>query len=216
MSELHIGAMALYGIIVFISLIQADLAQFIHNKHRQHLVFGSAASLFVLWLFRAGIFEGLDVHFLGLSVLTLLLGFRYAVLSSTLALLGTTLVGFVTWESFGVNGLVGNILPIGITYLFYTLSFHRIPRQLFVYIFVCAFFPAALSIALKTAAMGMFYYTQDMYTWDVIFDNYILLIPLLVFPEALLNGMAITLLVIYQPSWVYTFHDKFYLEKDEK
>jgi uncharacterized membrane protein len=77
---------------------------------------------------------------------------------------------------------------------------------------VCAFFPAALSIALKTLSLGAFYYIEGTYTWDIVFDNYILLIPLLVFPEALLNGMAITLLVIYQPTWVYTFHDKFYLD----
>lgn len=213
MSTLQTIALLVYSGFLVGALKHLDVAHFLKNKHQQHLVFGSAASLFVLWLFKAGIYDGLDVHFLGLSVVTLMLGFRLAIITAFITLLGSTGVGFNAWENIGVNGLVGTILPIGITYLFYMLSFHRITRQLFVYIFLCAFFPAALSIALKTLSLGLFYYTEGTYPWDVIFDNYVLLIPLLVFPEALLNGMAITLLVIYQPTWVYTFHDKFYLDK---
>ncbi len=213
MSTLQIFGLLAYGIFLVSAFRYTDLVHFANNKRQQHLVFGAAASLFVLWLFKAGIFDGLDVHFLGLTVVTLMLGFRLAVISSLIAFLGAYFVGYGNWANFGVAGLLGNILPISITYLFYMLSFHHIPRQLFVYIFVCAFFPAALSIALKTICLGMFYFADGIYTWDVIFDNYVLLIPLLVFPEALLNGMAITLLVIYHPAWVYTFHDKFYLDK---
>lgn len=212
MSSLQLFAWLIYGAFLLGAVKHIDFTYFTRNKQQQHLIFGTAACLFVLWLFKAGIFEGLDVHFLGLSVLTLMLGFRNAIIASFIALLGANITGYGTWENFGVNGLLGTILPIGTTYLFYMLSFHRIPRQLFVYIFVCAFFPAAFSIALKTLSLGAFYYIEGTYTWDIVFDNYVLLIPLLVFPEALLNGMAITLLVIYQPTWVYTFHDKFYLD----
>ncbi|WP_394220666.1 energy-coupling factor ABC transporter permease [Alteromonas gracilis] len=212
MSTLQVFALLIYGAFLLGAAKQIDFAQFAKNKQQQHVIFGTASSLFVLWLFKAGIFEGLDVHFLGLSVLTLMLGFRNAIIASFIALIGASAIGYGSWENIGVNGLLGTVLPIGITYLFYMLSFHHIPRQLFVYIFVCAFFPAALSIALKTLSLGAYFYIEGTYTWDIIFDNYILLIPLLVFPEALLNGMAITLLVIYQPTWVYTFHDKFYLD----
>ncbi len=213
MSTVQTISALVYALIVGVALRRIDLVHFIHSRHQQHLVFGTAASLFVLWLFKAGIFDGLNVHFLGLSVLTLMLGFRYAIVASCIALTGTMALSEGMWEYWGVNGLLGTVLPICITYLFYMLSFHRIPRQLFVYIFVCAFFPAAISIALKTLSLGAFYYSEGLYSWDIVFDNYILLIPLLIFPEALLNGMAITLLVIYQPTWVYTFHDKFYLDK---
>ena len=212
MSSLQLLALLIYGVLLLGAARHVDFTHFASNKQQQHLIFGTAASLFVLWLFKAGIFEGLDVHFLGLSVLTLMLGFRNAIIASFIALLGANAVGYGSWENVGVNGLLGTVLPISITYLFYMLSFHHIPRQLFVYIFVCAFFPAALSIALKTLTLGAFYYIEGTYPWDIIFNNYVLLIPLLVFPEALLNGMAITLLVIYQPTWVYTFHDKFYLD----
>ena len=93
------------------------------------------------------------------------------------------------------------------------LTFHHIARHLFVYIFLCAFLPGALSTALKILTLSGYYYADNLYSWDTIYNNYLLLTPLLVFPEALINGMAITILVIYQPKWVYTFQDKFYLDK---
>ena len=41
-----------------------DFVQLKSSKLQQHLVFGAAASVFVLWIFRAGIYDGLDVHFI--------------------------------------------------------------------------------------------------------------------------------------------------------
>ncbi len=213
MTGLQVTGLIIYSGILLVCLRSLSPAAFIKNKQRQHLVFGAAAALFVLWLFRAGIFDGLDIHFLWLSALTVTLGARYALVAASLTLLGTTAGGLESWPMFGVNALLGVVAPIGITYLFYVVSFHRLPRNLFVYIFVCAFFPAALSIALKVWLLGSYYYLDDIYPWLTISENYLLLIPLLVFPEALLNGMTMTLLTIYKPQWVYTFHDKFYIDK---
>jgi len=70
-----------------------DFSLLFKHKRIQHLVFGAGVSVFVLWLFRAGIYDGLTVHFLWLTALTLTLGFRYAVLISGLVLLGITVVG---------------------------------------------------------------------------------------------------------------------------
>ncbi|GGO74805.1 energy-coupling factor ABC transporter permease [Bowmanella pacifica] len=186
--------------------------QLLHDKHSQHLIFGSAACLFVLWLFRAGIYDGLSVHFLWLSALPLVLGLRRALLSSFLALAGITLVGKESWSMFGVNGLLGVSVPLAVAYLIYNLSFHKLPRHVFIYIFLCAFIPGALLITLKMFLMGGYFFLDGIHQWDVVVDNYLLLIPLMLFPEAMLNGMTITLLIIYCPTWVYTFYDKYYIK----
>ncbi len=204
--------LVLYAFVVIGVLTQISLKGLAADKQQQHLVFGTAAVLFLFWVLRVGIHDGLDVHFLGLSVVTLLLGFRYSVIAGTLTLIGISFVGGTPLSEIAVQGVFSVLVPIGFTYLVYMLAFHKIPRHLFVYIFICAFFPGALTIALKTAFLGGYYWASDTYTWDVIRDSYIMLIPLLVFPEALLNGMAATLLVIYRPHWMYTFHDKFYLD----
>jgi uncharacterized membrane protein len=199
---------AIYGYVAS----RVDWRQFASDKFLQHLVFGSGAALFVLWLFRAGIYDGLDVHFLWLSALTLTLGFHYALLIAGLVLVGITVVGKESWDMLGANGLLGVCLPIALTYGIYAFSFHRIPRHLFVYVFVCAFFPGALMIALKMLFIGGFYVLGGVHALDIVNDNYWVLIPLLLFPEAMLNGMTMTLLIIYKPHWVKTFADRDYLD----
>ncbi|MDF2179818.1 energy-coupling factor ABC transporter permease [Aliiglaciecola sp. CAU 1673] len=208
-----IAWMLYLGLMGFV-IYRLPLGALLQDKQSQHLVFGSAASMFVLWLFRAGIHDGLNVHFLWLTALTLLLGLRRALFSAMLALIGITAVGKESWALFGINGLLGVMLPVVLSYLIYNLSFHRLPRHFLVYVFVCAFLPGALMIALKMAAIGFYYNLDGLYDWQTVMDNYLVLIPLLLFPEAMLNGMTMTLLIIYRPAWVYTFYDKFYF-KDE-
>ena len=188
-------------------------SQLVLDKKCQHLVFGSAACVFILWMFRTGIYDGLNVHFLWLSALTLLLGFRWAIFSATIALLGVTIFGKESIDMLGINFLLGVLAPISLTYGIYSLTFHKLPRHIFTYIFLCAFIPGALTIALKMMALSGYFYLDGMYSWHIIEDNYLMISTLMVFPEAMFNGMTITLLIIYKPEWVYTFYDKLYLDK---
>jgi uncharacterized membrane protein len=190
-------------------------SQLISDKKCQHLVFGSAACVFMLWMFRTGIYDGLNVHFLWLSALPLLLGFRWAIFSATLALLGLTVFGKENIDMLGVNFLLGVLLPIALTYGIYSLTFHKLPRHIFVYIFLCAFIPGALTITLKMLALSGYFYLDGVYSWRIIEDNYLVLSTLMLFPEAMFNGMTMTLLIIFKPEWVYTFYDKLYLDNQE-
>jgi uncharacterized membrane protein len=204
----------LLGFIVLLITVcrHIEFKQLFTSRLQQHLVFGAAASVFFLWIFRAGIYDGLSVHFLWLTALTLTLGVRWSIIAASLALLGVTALGYEKWEMLGVNALIGVAIPIGLTYLIYNVSFHRLPRNVFLYIFVCGFFPGALMIAIKMLLLGGYYSLQGTYDWITIKDNFIVLIPLMLFPEGMLNGMTMTLLVIYKPHWVYTYQDKFYID----
>ncbi|WJG07932.1 energy-coupling factor ABC transporter permease [Aliiglaciecola sp. LCG003] len=210
---LQICAWLLYAVSIAVVIYHVDFKLFASSKKTQHLVLGASVSVFGLWLFRVGVTPGLDVHFLWLTALTLLLGLRWALLSGAITLLVSTVAGYDSWAMFGVNGLLGVTAPIGLSYLIYSFSFHKLPRHFFVYVFVCAFFAGAAMIALKMLLLGGYFYLEGAYDTDVIVDTYLMLIPLLVFSEAMLNGMTMTLLIIYKPSWVYTFYDKYYLDK---
>lgn len=178
----------------------------------QHLVFGSAAALAVLWWFRTGIYQGLEIHFLWMTALTLLLGWRWALFSSLLA--NAVLVGFgiIEFANMGVYGVIGCVVPILFSYLAYVLAYQYLPRHFFVYTFFCSFFIGALSIALKMWLMASYFTFSDLHSWNVVSDNYLILIPLLLFPEGLLNGMTMTLLIVYKPEWVATFYDSQYID----
>lgn len=212
-SDIQTVAGLLSLLICFFVSKKLIFSQLILDKKCQHLVFGSAACVFILWMFRTGIYDGLNVHFLWLSTLTLLLGFRWAIFSASIALLGVTIFGKESIDMLGVNFLVGILAPISLTYGIYSLTFHKLPRHIFTYIFLCAFIPGALTIALKMLALSGYFYLDGLYSWHIIEDNYLMISTLMLFPEAMFNGMTITLLIIYKPEWVYTFYDKLYLDK---
>lgn len=172
----------------------------------------ATALLLLFWLFRLHTSLGPDIHFLLVTALTLTLGFRLATLSATLCLVIICVIGTVPWAMLGVFGLATILIPVGLTYTVYALSFHRIPRNFLVYIFLCAFIPAAAVLGVSMLTLAGYYVLEGVYDTYAIVDNYLMIIPLMLFPEALLNGTAITLLVVYKPEWVYTFHDKFYFD----
>ncbi len=206
----------LFTLIFVVSILfvakKTDLKRIVNNRNWQHIVFGSIVLVSFLWLFRVSIYDGLVIHFLWLTTLTLVLGFRWAILAATSALLISTLIGNETWSMLGVNGLFGVFLPILITYSVFSFTFHRLPRQLFIYIFLCAFFPGAITIGAKMLAFSAYYYIEGFYSWDIIEYNYTNMTLLMIFPEAFFNGFSITCLVIYKPELVHTFHDKFYID----
>jgi len=73
----------------------------------QHVFLGASVLLMFLWTIRGGLAPGLGVHLLGATVLTLMFGWRLALLAMALALAGTAVYGLVGWTTLGVNGLVG-------------------------------------------------------------------------------------------------------------
>ena len=184
----------------------------ITNKRIQHRVFGAATALFVLWLFRVSIYDGLVMHFLGLTAFTLVVGFRYSLLAGAVALFITTIFGYEPIERLGINYIFGVLAPILFSYLVYMFTFHKMTRHLFVYIFACGFFAGGVSIAIKMLLMSGYFWFEGLYEWSVIHYNYTQMIYLLIFQEAFFNGMVMTCLVVYKPNWIYTFSDKFYLD----
>ncbi|GAA3538734.1 energy-coupling factor ABC transporter permease [Zobellella aerophila] len=191
----------------------AAWSRLLSDKSYQHLCFGSAIALVPLWMMQAGIGEGLEFHFLGLTTLALMLGWRMSQFVALLSLLLVTLFGFDSWLQFGMNLLLGVILPISTSYFVFLLSYSYLARHLFVYIFVAGFLNGALAIAVKSVAFAVYMAGAGVYSWNMVVDNYLGIVPLLLFPEALLNGMALTLLVVFRPQWVCTFFDRDYLNK---
>ena len=212
MTELQILGAIASVIAIAIIVRNTNFKQLVDDSAFQHRFFGASAAVFVLWIFRVGIVDELQVHFIWLTSLALILGFRWAIISSSFVLLGVTIVGYEKFSMLGINWLLGTLLPISITYAIFSWSFHKLPKNIFVYIFVCAFFPGAITVSLKMIAMAGYFELDTDLGWDVIFNNYVLLIPLLVFSEAFFNGFTMTTLVIHKPLWVYTFHDKFYID----
>lgn len=205
--------MGLAGLFFWHSFPRQQFQQLKTNSRYQYQVLATASILAVLFLLRAGILPGLELHFIGLTAVTLSLGWRMACLTGAISLLPLYLTGQLPWPMAGLELLLGIYLPVMFSYLVFILVYHYLPKHLFVYIFAGAFFGGALTFVVRTLAMAAFYRINGDYSWAVLSDNYLVMIPLFLVPEAMLNGMAITLMVIYRPHWVDTFKDTVYLRK---
>ncbi|MFQ2695527.1 energy-coupling factor ABC transporter permease [Aeromonas caviae] len=211
MSEGQVAALLLWLVLLAFSLNASLLRTLGAHPLYQHLCLGGAIVLVPLWTLRAGLHEGLEIHFLGLTSLTLLLGWRLALLAPCLTLLLLAYFGVIPIADIGWQALIGVALPVATNWLLFLGSWAWLPRHLFVYLFVAAFLGGALSISAKVIASALLMGVSGTYSWHTISADYLSIWPLLLFPEALLNGMTMTLLAVYRPHWVNTFFDREYL-----
>jgi uncharacterized membrane protein len=211
MSEGQLAALLLWLLLLGSSMNRALWHNLRTTSLYQHLLLGSAIVLIPLWLLRAGLHDGLTIHFLGITSLTLLLGWRLALWAPCLTLLLLSYTGVEEWANVGWNALLGIALPVATSWLLFLASWAWLPRHLFIYLFIAAFLGGALAISTKVLATALLLGLSGDYPWQTIIDDYLSIWPLLLFPEALLNGMTMTLLAIYRPHWVNTFFDRTYL-----
>jgi uncharacterized membrane protein len=201
----------LYSLLLVSALLTAPWSKLSDNE-ASHVYFGAVAVVCILWTLRAGIAPGHNYHLLGVSSLCLMFDWQFALLAISLVLLVTTWQGPAGWEAFATNALVMGALPVLSTRVLLYASQRRLTHNFFIYIFVNAFFAGALGILLCGLAAAAVLAVAE---GDVVHrtrEDYLLFIPLLMFGEAFLNGMAMTLLVAYRPRWVSTFHDHWYLD----
>lgn len=216
MTMLPWAGWAVWLTVLFFSYPREFYPKFKHQKDYQHLVSGTVVVLFLLWSLRAGLVDGLKVHFLALTVLTLTHGWRIAIWIAAVPGLLLAAFGIQDWQDLGLVNLTSVVVPVLLSYWVFLLSYRYLTRHLFVYIFVAAFFNGALSQVVHMLLTGSWIWLEGEYSWQYIVDNYLLLIPLLLFPEALLNGMSTTLLVVYKPEWVRTFYERDYIYQRDK
>ena len=205
----------LWAVVAIASLLSFDKATYkalYSSPVRQTGVLACALVFAILWRIKAGILTGLDLHILGVTAATLILGWRLTILSSLLATALLAGFGQIEPELLPVQILIGAFIPIVLSYLAFIVSYHYLPRHFFVYIFVCAFITAGFIACIKIALGALFYLSIGQYNWQELTDNYVYLSAIIWFPEAMLNGMAITIMITYRPHWVKTFYDKDYLD----
>ncbi|AVJ56125.1 hypothetical protein C5610_07240 [Idiomarina sp. OT37-5b] len=205
---LHTAAL----LVLLLCIQQTDWKLFRQSTLLQHLSLGGIAVLTFIWSLSAKLDYGLSIHFLGITTLTLMLGLRRALLAGAVVVLLNQFIN--DYDAYMVSTLYLShvVVPALLTFISYAVIYHRLPRHPFVYIFVNAFLTGALAIAFTHLAHGSWALLSGYLSWDNIWQNYGVITPLLMFPEALLNGMAVTLMVVYRPHWLKTFSDEVYLD----
>lgn len=197
---------------LLLALRHNSWALFKQSPLLQHLSLGGIAIISFIWTFSVQLEQGLSIHFLGITALTLMLGLCRTLIAGAIIILLNQAVNDYTNNMLSALYISYIVLPALVTYIAYAVVYHRLPRHPFVYIFVNAFITAALSIAIAHLSMAMWAWFSGYLSWHNIWQNYLQITALVMFPEALLNGMAVTLMVVYKPEWLNTFSDPVYLD----
>jgi uncharacterized membrane protein len=206
-----LAAHVLYIALINLALRHAPWTQ-LRRTDTLNVFVGACVGLGVLWSLKAGISPGLNFHLLGVTLLTLTFGWSLAVIGSSLVLLMTTLNGAGDWETFSVNALLMGALPATVTLSVLRLSERWLPPNFFVYVLVDAFLAAGLAMTATTLAASILFILSGIYILDQLSYEYLPYLPLVALPEALINGLLVTLLVGLRPEWVATFDDGRYLQ----
>jgi uncharacterized membrane protein len=181
------------------------------DSEQAHVWYGGIFCLVALWSLRATVGDGYTFHLLGVTAFTLMTGPALAFAGSALAVALLIAVSGGLWLNGGIAYLAMAALPVGVSWLVLRLAERRLPPNFFIYVFVAAFFGAALAYGaaglagatLLTSAAGM--------PAGRVFGEYVPYLLYLAFGDATLSGMILTLAVVYRPRWVATFDDGRYL-----
>ncbi|MEN8108251.1 MAG: energy-coupling factor ABC transporter permease [Pseudomonadota bacterium] len=205
------SALFLYALLLLLALLTAPWSK-IRDNEALHVYFGAIVIAIVLWLLRGGIQPGLDYHLLGVTALCLMFEWQFALIAASMVLAVTTWQGPAGWEAFGINAMVMGTVPILFTRVFLYACQRWLPHNFFIYIFINAFLAGALSLLLAGLATAIIQQLAGVQPDDTIGNNFLLILPMLMFGEGFLNGAAMSLVVAYKPRWVATFHDRWYLQ----
>ena len=181
------------------------------EKPFQHLVFATLFLLSILWTAKAGVKEGLQIHFLAVTTLTLMYGWRMAFLMCIPVMVVNYLIYDIPLPTLPSALILSALVPILISHLIFLLSYQYLPRNIFVFIFAAGFFNGALTGSLHLLINAFYYLTAGDYDWQTIQHNYFVFVPLLAFPEGLLNGMSLAMLTVFKPEWLRVFSDRDYI-----
>lgn len=207
----HWIALAVY-LLVLLYTIKFGPWQRVRPNHIMHAYFGSCVGLLLMWSIKSDVIPGLEYHYLGATLLTLMFGWELAFIALSVVFLGLVINGGSDWQSFPLNALLMGLAPSLLSYFIYKVVDRYLPNHFFVYIFVNAFFGAAVVLVSTLMLTMLVVLAGGIYTWHELSTHYLPFVPLMVFPEAFITGFLITVMVVMRPEWVYTFDDHRYLQ----
>lgn len=208
----HVLAVVLCSITILFAIKRAPVAALLAEPRLQHLLFGALAILMLTWTFRAGLSEGLSVHFLGVTLLTLMFGWDLAILAGAVAMIGITMFGVERWDMLAINILAVVIVPTSLTLAILRFTERKYPPNFFTYLFLVAFLGAGVSVAGSGLTLSLVLGSSGMLSWTTIYQEYVVLLPLIMFPEGLLNGTLMTAVMVFHPDWIRTFDAQKYID----
>lgn len=182
------------------------------NRAAQHVFYGSVLLCLPFWLLSAGILPGLHFHLLGMTALTLVMGWRLALLVGFIVQIILCVLGKLWWAAVPYQFLLAVALPVFSSIGVCWLVARTLPHNPFVYILLAAFVNAGIAQALSVIAQSIAFWGMGVYQWETIWYSFLSYLPMMMFPEGTVNGMFITAMVVFHNRWLSTFDANSYFK----
>lgn len=201
----------LYTLILFYALSIAPWRRVL-KKEQFNIFLGCCVALTLLWSMRVEVNQALTFHLLGVTLLTLMFGWSFGIIGSSIVLAAVTFNIGSGWEMFPVNAITTGVLPVTLTLCLLVLVRSLLPKNFFIYVLGNGFVTGGLvALASGYLTVGLVV-MSGAYTLQQLAEGFMPFFPLMFMPEAFLNGWIITILVLFRPHWVYSFDDDLYLK----
>ncbi len=165
----------------------------------------AVAAIVGLWTLRASVGPHLAFHLSGIAALALACGAPLALVGGAIVVGVSIALGGTPWTGAAVAWLAGVALPAGVASGVRRAAEAFLPRNVFVYIFVVAYF-GALAAYVATGVAGTVLAVALLATPPAeAFGDWLVVLATLAFGEALVTGMLIAMGVVYRPRWIATF-----------
>lgn len=179
---------------------------------RIHLIILAVVFLLGMWSLKATLMPGLTLHFLGAATVTLVIGLELTLIAGLLAAILSALLFGQGLAIAGWTFLLSAALPAAITYGITRASQHFLPPNFFIYLFIGVFLSAIVGVLAHGVGTALLIRGLGLYDFDLIWNNYLRILPLLAFPEGVINGMLMTGLALISPGLVISFDDHHYID----
>jgi uncharacterized membrane protein len=197
--------------LLLLSLWRAPWHKVLNDWTAQAVFAGAVLIVLGLWSVKASIGPGLSFHFLGATLLTLMFGWQFALIALALVLALVTYTGGAGWDAFAANWLTLAVVPVLVTWWALLAAYRWLPRNFFVYVFLNAFIVGAIAMLASILVLSGVLVWGDVISWQKLSFQFLPLLPMMMGPEAFVNGFMMTALVIYKVEWISTFTDEQYL-----
>lgn len=208
--------------IAWIALIPILIFAFIRIKAQPPKIPSIALAILllaVLWSLHASLHAGeqagMVFHLLGSTLIVLILGFpaAFCVFSIMSILYILIFQGAPNLPVAALNILIVGLPAMLITDVLLQIARRFLPKQLFIFIFINAFFAAALSMMSVGLIIVLLLSASGHYSSDVLWQKTFPVFFLLSWAEAFFTGLLTAVFVSFAPKFLQAFEDEIYLPK---
>ena len=174
-----------------------------------HLFCGAIPVLTLLTLLKTAAAPGLELHLIGLTAITLLMGARLAILAAAFSQLLLLALGELPPATLGLSGLTHAAIPIAVSASLAALLRRYLPPNPFIYTLGAGFLSGILAILAAMLATALIHHAGGVSLWH----KYLQTLPIIAYPEGFINGVFATAMVAFHPNLLATFNPNDYLKE---